>query len=111
MSAEVRLAYDLVSRRYGASVKDLIQLAPLIFVLVAEGSLSARRGKLGLRPGRGREDLCRLSREPMLYFAKYLHDVDAGIEAEERSIALRDVLGRSCLGLVTIGTGVSTRMT
>lgn len=94
VSAEVRLAFDLVSRRYGAGVRDLIQLAPLLFVLVAEGSLAARAERLECARTR-RKELWRLSDEPMLYFAKYLRDVDAGIEAEERSIASRDVLGRS----------------
>ncbi len=93
VSAEVRLAYDLVSRSYGAGIKDLIQLAPLLFVLVAEASLAARLDKLG-RARERREELFRLSDDPMLYFAKYLRDVDAGIEAEERSIASKDVLGR-----------------
>ena len=93
VSAEVRLAYDLVSRSYGAGVRDVVQLAPLLFVLLAEGSLGARRVRLD-RAREKREELSGLADEPMLYFAKYLRDVDAGIEAEERSIAAKDVLGR-----------------
>ncbi len=93
VSANVRLAFDLVAHKYGANAKDLIQLAPLLFTLVAESSLAARRNNLG-RARMACNELCGLSSEPMLYFAKYVRDVDAGIEAEERSIASKDVLGR-----------------
>lgn len=43
VDSQVRLAYDLVKHRYGASQKDLINLAPLLYVLLAEGSLARRR--------------------------------------------------------------------
>lgn len=43
VDSQVRLAYDLVKHRYGASQKDLINLAPLLYVLLAEGSLAPRR--------------------------------------------------------------------
>lgn len=43
ISSQVRLAYDLVKHRYGTSQKDIINLAPLLFVLLAEGSLAWRR--------------------------------------------------------------------
>lgn len=39
----VLLAYDLVKRRYGPTYTDVIYLAPLLFVLLAEGSLAWRR--------------------------------------------------------------------
>ena len=93
VAAEVRLAFDLVARRYGASAKDLIQLVPLLFTLAAEGSLATRRDSLG-QARMAREELCGLSSDPMLYFAKYVRDVDAGIDEEEQSIASKDVLGR-----------------
>lgn len=41
-----RLAYDLVSRRYGVTASEIINLAPLFFTLLAEGSLKWRREKL-----------------------------------------------------------------
>ena len=43
VDSQVRLAYDLVKHRYGASQKDIINLAPLLYVLLAEGSLARRR--------------------------------------------------------------------
>ena len=50
VSAEIapkaRLAYDLVKRRYGVSTTEIINMAPLFFALLAEGSLVLRREKL-----------------------------------------------------------------
>ncbi len=47
VSAEIapkaRLAYDLVKRRYGVSATEIINMAPLFFALLAEGSLARRR--------------------------------------------------------------------
>ena len=42
----ILLAYDLVKRRYGPTYTDIIYLAPLLFVLLAEGSLAWRRQRL-----------------------------------------------------------------
>lgn len=44
---DVRLAYDLAKRRYGVSAAEIISMAPLFFVLLAEQSLAWRREKLG----------------------------------------------------------------
>ncbi len=43
---KVRLAYDLIKRRYGVSRTEIINMAPLFFVLLAERSLAWRREKL-----------------------------------------------------------------
>lgn len=43
---KVRLAYDLIKRRYGVSPAEIINMAPLFFALLAEGSLAWRREKL-----------------------------------------------------------------
>ena len=42
---KARLAYDLVKRRYGVSMTEIIGVAPLFFALLAEGSLARRREK------------------------------------------------------------------
>lgn len=42
----VRNAYELAARQYKVSVTKIAQLAPLLFVIVAEASLSHRRAKL-----------------------------------------------------------------
>ena len=46
IAPKTRLAYDLIKRRYGISATDIINMAPLFFVLLAEGSLAWRRKKL-----------------------------------------------------------------
>ena len=46
IAPKARLAYDLIKRRYGVSVTDIINMAPLFFTLLAEGSLAWRREKL-----------------------------------------------------------------
>ena len=40
------LALDLVERRYGVSVRSQLELAPLVFTILAETSLAARRRRL-----------------------------------------------------------------
>lgn len=42
----VRLAYELVERRYGVTVGQLLNMAPLFFAFLAEGSLAWRRAEL-----------------------------------------------------------------
>ena len=46
IAPKARLAYDLVKRRYGMSATEIINMAPLFFTLLAEGSLAKRRDKL-----------------------------------------------------------------
>ena len=46
IAPKTRLAYDLIKRRYGVSVTEIINMAPLFFALLAEGSLTRRREKL-----------------------------------------------------------------
>ncbi len=46
VAPNIRLAYDLIKRRYGVSATEIINMAPLFFVLLAEGSLAQRREKL-----------------------------------------------------------------
>lgn len=41
-----RLAYDFIKRRYGVSATEIIDMAPLFFVLLAEGSLAQRRERV-----------------------------------------------------------------
>lgn len=46
IDSEVRISYDLIKRRYGVNTTDVINMAPLFFALLAEGSLAWRREKL-----------------------------------------------------------------
>ena len=43
---KTRLAYDLIKRRYGVSRTEIVNMAPLFFTLLAEGSLAWRHKKL-----------------------------------------------------------------
>ena len=46
VAPKTRLAYDLIKRRYGVNATEIIDMAPLFFALLAEGSLAWRREKL-----------------------------------------------------------------
>ena len=46
IAPKARLAYGLIKRRYGVSATEIINMAPLFFVVLAEGSLVRRREKL-----------------------------------------------------------------
>ena len=46
VTSKVRLAYDLIKRRYGVNTNDLVNMAPFFFTLLAEGSLAHRRNEL-----------------------------------------------------------------
>lgn len=46
VAPKARLGYDLIRRRYGVSTTEIINMAPLFFTLLAEGSLAWRRDKL-----------------------------------------------------------------
>ena len=92
-SPALRLTYELVKRRYGADSKDLFVLAPLLFVLLAEGSLAWRRRKLAAAR-EASEALDALGcQHATLYFGRYQQAVEVGMAAEEKSINFADVLG------------------
>ena len=46
IAPKARLAYELIKCRYGVSATEIINMAPLFFTLLAEGSLAWRREKL-----------------------------------------------------------------
>ena len=46
VAPKARLGYDLIKRRYGVSTTEILNMAPLFFTLLAEGSLAWRREKL-----------------------------------------------------------------
>ena len=46
LSPGVRVAYDLIEQRYGIGTGHLINMAPLFFALLAEGSLAWRQAQL-----------------------------------------------------------------
>ena len=46
IAPKARLAYDLVKKRYGVNATEIINVAPLLFVLLAEGSLARRSERM-----------------------------------------------------------------
>lgn len=87
VDAAVRNAFELVARRYRISVPKIAQLAPLLFVVVAEASLKRRRQELDeLRAARDRLEHSGL--------AIMTQDLDERIEAERESIEDDDIFGR-----------------
>ena len=87
VSPKVRLAYDLVRRQYGVSVTEIINMAPLLFSLLAEGSLNRRRERL--------KEACEAI--DLLGNNGFRLNPDETIEQEEESIANADVFGEQRL--------------
>ena len=97
ISSQVRLAYDLVKHRYGPSQKDIINLAPLLFVLLAEGSLSWRRQWLEEAKA-AMERLKQLTSERESLNPEELDlEWDESFEAEQESIKKNELLGDEIL--------------
>ena len=92
VSPQVRLAYDLIQYRYGPTLMQILELAPLLFVLLAEGSLAWRRERLA-EVDEAIKRLDELSEDSQLYFASCISDVEAGRDCEGDSIANADLLG------------------
>ena len=109
VAPKVRLAYDLLKRRYGVSATEIISMAPLFFALLAEGSLAWRREKLKeLREGIDRlKQIDGFWREYNVHlFALTVNNND--IETEEASIAKADLFGEHLLGCMTYDLDPST---
>ena len=96
---KVRLAYDLIKRRYGVSTTEIINMAPLFFALLAERCLVWRREKLKeLKEGIDRlEQVDGFWRGKGLTFDVTLTPVPEAIEAEGNSIAKADLFGEHLL--------------
>lgn len=94
VNAAIRNAYELAARRYGVSTTKIAQLAPLLFVIVAEESLKYRREKLAELEfvlDRRDELESELSYLPTPFSAANPYDL---LSAEERSIERRDLFGK-----------------
>ena len=93
VSGHVRNAFSLAARRYGVPIARIVDLAPFLFVLAAEGSLAWRRRELGELEARVhpwenlQENLPHLPKMLLMNF-----EVAEALEAEETSIAARDIL-------------------
>ena len=109
IAPKVKLAYDLIKRRYGVSATEIITMAPLFFALLAEGSLAWRREKLKeLREGIDRlKQIDGFWREYNVHlFALTVDNND--IETEEASIDKADLFGEHLLDCATYDLDPST---
>ena len=97
VSPQLRLAYDLVGARYGPTRKQIVELAPLLFVLLAEGSLAWRKKRVG-KVDELVDRLRDLGKDSQLYFAKYVEDICEAADVERNSIRTADVLGDKVRG-------------
>ena len=94
VSPDVHLAYSLIKRRYGVTARDIINMAPLFFVLLAEGSLAWRREKLvELEEAADRMQQIGAN-TPHLGYANCANRIDESTEAERLSIEKADLFGR-----------------
>ena len=91
LKPEASLACTLVERRYGVSRTTLFNAAPLMFVLLAEGSFIWRREKLE-EIGEAADRLCDLG-VGHLAFAQYAFRAQEAAGGEEESIRKRDLFG------------------
>ena len=97
INSQVRLAYDLVKHRYGPSQKEIIKLAPLLYVLLAEGSLAWRREWLE-KTKAAKEHLEQLTGEREGFYTEEQDlDWDESFEAEKESIERNELLGDEIL--------------
>ena len=105
---KVRLAYDLIRRRYGVTIAEIINMAPFFFTLLAEGGLAWRREKLKeLKEGISRlEQIDGFWNGQNLPFA--VPPVPEAIEAEEDSLAKADIFGKHLLDCMTYDLDPST---
>ena len=97
ISPKARLAYDLVRRRYGVSATEIINMAPLFFTLLAEGSLAWRRRKTE----EANETRDRLEQTDGFWRGSLVSGlvvIDEGLGAEEASIDKADLFGEHLFG-------------
>ena len=94
LSPQLRLAYDLIGHRYGPTRSQIIELAPLLFALLAEACLAERRKRLD-EVEEAAHQLRQLGDgASQLYFTHYLVDVEYGAGLELESIESADLLGQ-----------------
>ena len=98
IAPKARLAYDLVKRRYGVSATEIINMAPLCFVLLAEGSLARRREKLEeAREAIGRLDEMEADIGHSIFSGAATVALNADM-VEDESIAKADLFGEHLFG-------------
>ena len=90
---DVRLAYALVKSRYGVKATDIINMAPLFFVLLAEGSLAWRKDKLA-ELEEAAERMSQIGKIAHLVYAACANRIYESTDSEENSIKKADLFGQ-----------------
>ena len=90
-----RLAYDFIKRRYGVGTTEVIDMAPLFFVLLAEGSLAQRRERVQ-EAYKATDHLERI-RGSMADMQGIIDSIGDSIDSEEASIREIDLFGEGLL--------------
>ena len=96
-----RLAYDLIKRRYGVSATEIIDVAPLFFVLLAEGSLAQRRERM--KEAYDHLERIRQSTDGAYHCLNMtdtqgiIDSIEDSIDLEEASIGKTDLFGEGLL--------------
>ena len=88
---KARLAYTLLKQRYGVNATDIINMEPLFFTLLAEGSLIWRREQLEAAD-EAMERAVSFG-EGHLAFMKAAYHVENGLIGERQSIEALDLFG------------------
>ncbi len=94
ITSKARLEYDLIKHLYGVSATELINMAPLFFALLAEGSLAWRRERLK-EPKDAIDRLRQASWNVSCISGAYV--ANGGVAAEENSISKTDLFGEHLL--------------
>ena len=92
VSPQLLLAYDLVGARYGPTRAQVIELAPLLFVLLAEGSLAWRKKRVD-EVDEIVDRLETLGKDTQVTFGLGLAYMRDANEYEKGSIVNADILG------------------
>ena len=92
MSGEAALDYGLVQRRYSVSTREIMELAPLAFLLLAEGSLNWRKQKVESFD-EATNNLRKLG-GGHFSFVNAIYRAEEACFDEEKSIEKRDVFGQ-----------------
>ena len=93
ITPKVRLIYNLIKRRYGVSTTEIINMAPLFFVLLAEKSFAWRRDKLQVMY-EAIDHLRQIESEFEHGIVDGLIWTEDGLEAEAHSIDENDLFGK-----------------
>ena len=89
LSPEANLAFNFVEERYGVKSEDLIEMAPLSFLLLAEASLNWRRARnIDVKNAFDR------LRHPYLEFTFALEDTEQFVGFDDSSIEEADIFGK-----------------